>query len=74
MVFQEALHPKLPWPAAPIANNAAIGSSPSGSYEGGLWNRYGIAALSGCTVNDNLVLERAPFGEGAYPILATKVL
>jgi hypothetical protein len=38
-----------------IANNAATGSSPSGSYGGGLWNRYGIAALSDCTVNDNMV-------------------
>jgi hypothetical protein len=38
-----------------IADNEAMGSSPTGSYGGGLWNRYGIAALSGCTINDNLV-------------------
>jgi len=49
------LTPTLTLTGCIIANNEAVGSSPSGSYGGGLWNRYGIAALSSCTVNDNLV-------------------
>jgi hypothetical protein len=49
------LTPTITLTGCTIANNAAVGSSPSGSYGGGLWNRYGTTSLSGCTVNDNLV-------------------
>jgi len=49
------LTPTITLTGCTIANNAATGSSPSGSYGGGLWNRYGTTSLSGCTVNDNLV-------------------